>query len=230
MPVGSVVLAMLLAGCSTDAASSGAAGSPSAGGSPGSAGSPANPAGGTNAAAGSGASAGLGSPTAGSGGSAPLGGSAGSSSGGSGAGGGPVGGAGASGAPSTSGITVKLDGAHQTIQGFGLNDALLSSTWSTQTLDNLFTTTGNDGIGLQILRVGMNTSGGLNGTTASNLSGAKTRGAKIIGSCWSPPANCKSNGDTKNGGTHADELLRILVRHDRELCQEQRPLRHVHRQ
>ncbi len=102
----------------------------------------------------------------------------------------------------SSGITVKLDATHQTIQGFGINDALAQSgaAYSTTILDNLFTTTGNDAIGLSILRIGMNPSGGLNGSSQSDIDGAKTRGAKVIGSCWSPPGNCKSNNSTQNGG------------------------------
>ncbi|MEI9938653.1 MAG: glycoside hydrolase family 30 beta sandwich domain-containing protein [Pseudomonadota bacterium] len=199
-----MVLASALASCSSDTpAPGGAAGStPSGAGSVGAAGSAGNPAGGGAPGAagnvGSAGSAGLVSPTAGAGGSPSAGGAP--STGGSNPGGGTTGNAGAGGAPPSTGVTVKLDGVHQTIQGFGLNDALLSSTWSTQVLDNLFTTTGADGIGLQVLRIGMNTTGGLNGTTQSNLAGAKSRGAKIIGSCWSPPANCKSNNSTQDGG------------------------------
>src|SRR5512147_2900570 len=58
------------------------------------------------------------------------------------------------------------------------------------------------GIGLSILRVGMNDSGGV---MSSNITGditkAKSAGAtKIIGSCWSPPANCKTNNSINDGG------------------------------
>jgi glucuronoarabinoxylan endo-1,4-beta-xylanase len=205
-----MVLAMAFAACSSDKTTPGGAagaGSPGAAGSVGASGTPGTPTAGSNSGtAGNGTTAGAGSITAGSGG-APTTGSAGSptggsstAGGGSSTGGSSSGGSGTGGAPSTSGVTVKLDGAHQTIQGFGLNDALLSATWSTQTLDNLFTTTGANGIGLQVLRIGMNSSGGLAGSTASNISGAKSRGAKIIGSTWSPPANCKSNNSTIDGG------------------------------
>ncbi|HEX2660522.1 MAG TPA: glycoside hydrolase family 30 beta sandwich domain-containing protein [Polyangia bacterium] len=91
-------------------------------------------------------------------------------------------------------MTVKLDATHQTIQGFGFNTALSSNTVPIATA---FGTTGADGIGLSILRVGMNTDGSL---TGSGISEAKAAGAKIIGSCWSAPMNCKSNGSTKDGG------------------------------
>jgi len=50
---------------------------------------------------------------------------------------------------------------------------------------------------LTILRIGMQSNGSL---TGQGIAEAKQRGAKVIGSCWSPPANCKSNGSTQNGG------------------------------
>lgn len=121
--------------------------------------------------------------------------------GGAGGTGGGAGTAGSGGDGGTgSGVTVKLDATHQTIQGFGLNDALVSSNWGATVLDNLFTTTGPNSIGLSILRIGMSSSGTLAGTNQGNLDGAKSRGAKIIGSTWSPTGNCKSNGSTQDGG------------------------------
>ena len=216
LPVGPAVLAVAFAGCSSDKPGpGGTAGSgQSASGAPGTAGNPGTPVAGATAVAGSGATAGAGSPTAGSGGAPGGAGSsaagartAGASTGGASTGGttGSAGAAGAAGGTSSTGITVKLDATHQTIQGFGLNDALISATWSTQTLDNLFTTKGDTGIGLQVLRIGMNSTGGIAGSTASNISGAKSRGAKIIGSCWSPPADFKKgqpDPTSMNGGGH----------------------------
>jgi len=162
-------------------------GTPNPSGGMGTAGSPANTSGtggstgGTSGVGGS-ATGGTNGPSAG----APAGGA---STAGTGSGGTP------------SGIAVKLDAVHQTIQGFGINDALQEgSGYSTAELDKLFTTTGADGLGLSILRVGMNPTGGLNGSTTGDIDGAKSRGAKIIGSCWSPPASCKSNNNTKDGG------------------------------
>ena len=128
-------------------------------------------------------------------------GTAGSATGGSATGGSATGGSSTGGTPS--GIHVKLDAAHQTIQGFGINDALApsGSSFSGSDLDKLFTTTGADSIGLSILRIGMSPTGGLNGSTQGDIDGAKTRGAKIIGSCWSPEGSCKSTGTTQNGGS-----------------------------
>jgi glucuronoarabinoxylan endo-1,4-beta-xylanase len=155
--------------------------------------------GGTPALGGAPASGGMGP----LGGAPPMGGmpGAGGASGGTPASGGAnLGGAGAGGAPS--GVVVKLDATHQTIQGFGLNDALSpsGSSFSATVLDNLFTTKNADSIGLSILRIGMTPTGSLNGSTQSDIDGVKTRGGKIIGSCWSPPANCKSNNSTQDGG------------------------------
>ena len=138
-------------------------------------------------------------------GGAPDTGGAGGASGAGGAGGAPLGGAGGTdaggmggsgGSPPLSGINVRLDATRQTIQGFGLNSALMPS-GKTLPMDKLFTTTGADAIGLSILRVGMNTDGSLTGGFVSE---AKSRGAKIIGSTWSPPASCKSNNNTQQGG------------------------------
>jgi O-glycosyl hydrolase len=92
-------------------------------------------------------------------------------------------------------VTVQLDKPHQTIQGFGFNTALADGkSWPISTA---FSTSGADGIGLSILRIGMNTDGTASGFGQSD---AKAAGAKIIGSCWSAPQECKSNKSTDNGG------------------------------
>jgi glucuronoarabinoxylan endo-1,4-beta-xylanase len=100
-------------------------------------------------------------------------------------------------------VTVQLGQTEQTIEGFGIND-----NWATQfssaQADALFTTT--SGIGLSILRTGMNPSGAFyNGTaeTSGNIAAVKSRAgssAKIIGSVWSPPATCKTNDSINDGG------------------------------
>jgi len=130
----------------------------------------------------------------GHGGASSTGGTAGS---GSGTGGSSPG----TGGSSTGAVTVQLSQTEQTIEGFGLNDALApsSAAYSSSVLDNLFTTNKGDALGLSILRTGMSSAGALSGNSG-DLSGAKSRGAKIIGSCWSPPSNCKTNGSTQDGG------------------------------
>jgi len=147
----------------------------------------------------------------GSGGSSNGNGSGGSSSGSgarSGLGGassGDSGGAGISGSDGStpSGVTVKLDAMHQTIQGFGLTTAWMPSSRSLP-VDKLFGIAGTDAIGLSILRVGMNTDGSLTGPFIPE---AKAKGAKIIGSTFSPPASCKSNSSTEMGGDLLDKCF-----------------------
>jgi glucuronoarabinoxylan endo-1,4-beta-xylanase len=98
---------------------------------------------------------------------------------------------------------VHLDQAHQTIEGFGINDTWSSAAFTSAEADSLFTTTGT-GIGLSMLRVGMSDSGSFyNSFESTNISALTSRAAsdaKVIGSCWTPPASCKTNGNVNNGG------------------------------
>lgn len=105
-----------------------------------------------------------------------------------------AGGSGGGGGSGPGDVTVHLDKVRQTIQGFGLNTALVSNSVPISTI---YGTTGADGIGLSILRVGMNSSGQL---TGSGISEAKAKNAKIIGSVWSAPADWKSNKSETRGG------------------------------
>ncbi|MBN2192537.1 MAG: hypothetical protein JW751_06945 [Polyangiaceae bacterium] len=102
----------------------------------------------------------------------------------------------ATGGVSPTDVTVQLTNTRQTIQGFGINSALMPG-GKAFPVNEMFSTTGANGIGFSILRVGMNTDGSL---TGQGISEARAAGAKIIGSCWSAPAECKSNGSTQNGG------------------------------
>ncbi len=124
-------------------------------------------------------------PGPGAGGSTP--GAGGDISAGGGGGGGPVG-------PDGPEVTVRLSRENQMIQGFGINTALSSNNIP---INTMFDTEGPDGIGMSILRIGMNSSGQLTGT---GISEAKAKGAKVIGSTWSPPGRCKSNGKETDGG------------------------------
>jgi glucuronoarabinoxylan endo-1,4-beta-xylanase len=110
-----------------------------------------------------------------------------------------AGGATTSAGGSTGAVTVQLTQTEQTIVGFGIND-----NWAAgSTPASLFTTTGT-GLGLTILRTGMSdqgmfyNSGETNGDVATLKAGAGTD-AKLIGSVWSPPANCKT-ANTINPG------------------------------
>jgi glucuronoarabinoxylan endo-1,4-beta-xylanase len=111
-------------------------------------------------------------------------------------------GAGGTAGASTGAVTVQLTDAHQKIEGFGINDNW-GSQFSSSVADSLFTTTGS-GIGLTILRTGMNDAGAFyNSFESTQISNVKSRAgadAKIIGSVWSPPANCKSNNNVNDGG------------------------------
>jgi glucuronoarabinoxylan endo-1,4-beta-xylanase len=138
-----------------------------------------------------------GTPIAGTGGDVGPGGMA---TGGGGPGGSSTGGTGGSSTPGA--VTVQLGMTKQTIDGFGINDNW-GQQFSATVADSLFTTTGT-GIGLTILRTGMNESGNFtNSFEANNISAVKSRAgtnAKIIGSVWSPPANCKTNNSINDGG------------------------------
>ncbi|MET0793123.1 MAG: hypothetical protein ABW061_16505, partial [Polyangiaceae bacterium] len=175
-------------------ATTGGAGS----GGPGTAGAPAN--GGASPAGGNSSG---GSPATGGGNPAGGVGTGGVGTGGTGADAGNAGtgtaGTGTAGAPTE--VTVQLTQAHQTIDGFGINDTFATDAWTASIADHLFKTDGN-GIGLSLLRVGMNSSGSLvnNSVQSADMKLAKDRGAKVIGSTWSPPASCKTNNSEKDGG------------------------------
>ena len=113
------------------------------------------------------------------------GGTGGSSTGGSTAGtGGGTGGSG-------SGVTVNLAATRQTIEGFGFNTALSSTTpdWAT------FYGTGTNQLGYSIVRIAMQSNGTLSGVLPPS-----SYNAKVIGSPWTAPANCKDNMNTQKGG------------------------------
>jgi glucuronoarabinoxylan endo-1,4-beta-xylanase len=129
----------------------------------------------------------------GGGGTTSAGGSGGAPAGGSG----PGGSAGAGGDTGSGPVTVNLGDTHQTIEGFGIND-----TWAGEAVPTtVYSTTGSDGIGLSLLRVGMSDSGAdYSSNIAGDITAAKAAGAKVIGSCWSPPASCKTNNNVNDGG------------------------------
>ncbi len=139
-----------------------------------------------------------GMPVAGMGGAGMAGGEsgggAGMAGGGSGGDAGMAGGAGTD--PGTGPVTVQLAEAHQLIEGFGINDTYASTALPASLFD------ATKDIGLTILRVGMNSSGALQASvmTADMAMVKGISGTKVIGSCWSAPANCKSNNSENNGG------------------------------
>src|SRR6478752_107805 len=182
-------IALLLASSCSTSGSDNPAGS---GGTPPTAGAGAG--GKATGLAGSGGSA-VGTAGAPAAGSAPVAGSAGLGMGGGGGSAGSVAaagsGAGSSGASTTGPVTVQLGSERQPIDGFGLNTALSNPTipW-----DTFYSTTGA-GLGLSIVRVAMTASGSLSGVVPP-----ASYKAKVVGSPWTAPANCKDNNNTQKGG------------------------------
>jgi O-glycosyl hydrolase len=130
---------------------------------------------------------------------AGVGGTAGDGSAGSMAGTSGSGGDGAGGAAGAGGVTVQLGQTQQVIDGFGINNTYAPG-MDDATADALFDPV--DGLGLTILRIGMSPNG-THANTASpqDIVKAKARGVThIVGSTWSPPASCKTNNSTQNGG------------------------------
>ena len=176
-------------GSSTGGSSTGgtSTGGTSTGGSAGS-----GPAGGSS-------NGGTGGEVGGSGGN-PIGGTGGDGGlGGTSTGGTDMGGAGGSAGGTSGPVTVQLGVTKQKIDGFGINN-----TWAQAMTDGdadaMFSTT--NGIGLSILRVGLGPDGNpMSANIPADIT--KARGAQrdyIIGSCWSPPANCKTNNNVNDGG------------------------------
>jgi glucuronoarabinoxylan endo-1,4-beta-xylanase len=123
-----------------------------------------------------------------------------------------VGGAGPGPAPSgdpNGAVTVQLTETKQTIAGFGINNTWAAAMDDAEA-DALFDV--DKGLGLTILRVGMNSSGGfMSDNISGDITKAKARGTiKIIGSCWSPPGGDKSgqtpldSSSPENNGGHVD--------------------------
>jgi O-glycosyl hydrolase len=93
---------------------------------------------------------------------------------------------------------VHLDQTDQLIEGFGINDMYLGTALPTSLFD------ATNGIGLTILRLGMDTAGMGNLQSATSMqadiAAVKAVGGKVIGSVWTPPANCKTNNSANDGG------------------------------
>ena len=190
-----VILASLLFTWGCAASNGPGQGSGGSTGSPGSGGSGGTGGGGKGGTAGSNS----GGTNGGNGGSTGGGGTAGAGTGGSGTGGSGTGGAAAGGSTGGGGApVVHLDQKDQTIQGFGINDMYQGTALPASLFD------ANAGIGLSILRVGMDTNGAgnLQSPTSMNadIATVNAAGGKVIGSVWTPPATCKSNQNANNGG------------------------------
>ena len=94
------------------------------------------------------------------------------------------------------GLNVNFSDVHQRIDGFGASDAW-NGTLSDAQADLFFSAT--NGIGLSILRVGLD-SGGNSMAAYSNATKAAARGAIVWAAPWTAPGNWKDNGSETNGG------------------------------
>jgi glucuronoarabinoxylan endo-1,4-beta-xylanase len=129
----------------------------------------------------------------------------GGSSGTGGVAGGP-GGAGSGGtspppvAGTTGAVTVRLDQAKQTMDGFGLTIAFERDALTDAEADSLFNT--SNGIGLSIVRIFMASNGEPeSGATPASAKKAIARGAdRIVATAPSAFASCKTNKDEDDGG------------------------------
>jgi glucuronoarabinoxylan endo-1,4-beta-xylanase len=103
--------------------------------------------------------------------------------------------------------TVNFSSTAQTIRGFGGAEAWMPA-FSSATESALFGT-GNNQLGLTILRVRIDpssTTGGSNwATELSNAQGAHALGATIIATPWTPPAAWKSSNSTIEGTLNTSE-------------------------
>jgi glucuronoarabinoxylan endo-1,4-beta-xylanase len=99
-------------------------------------------------------------------------------------------------AAQSGGVTVDFNDVRQRIDGFGASDAWNPALTDAQA-DLFFSPT--SGIGLSILRVGIDENGN-DMAPYSNATKAAARGAIVWGAPWSAPAAWKDNGSITNGG------------------------------
>ncbi len=102
--------------------------------------------------------------------------------------------------------TVDFGATNQTIRGFGGSSAWISN-FSSGQADALFGS-GSGQLGLSILRVRIDpstdTGGAANwGTELHNAQLASTRGASVIATPWTPPADMKTNNNTVGGALNS---------------------------
>lgn len=104
-----------------------------------------------------------------------------------------------------SAITISTSETFQTIQGFGCATVFRPSNapLTNDELDRLFGT-GIGQLGLNILRIRLATDDYWRSLELSNAKGAIQRGAKVLATPWSPPANFKTNNNLIGGSLIAD--------------------------
>jgi glucuronoarabinoxylan endo-1,4-beta-xylanase len=103
------------------------------------------------------------------------------------------------GTPGASDVIVAPDMQHQPIDGFGAADVWGSALTDAQ-VKLFFDPVA--GIGLSLLRIGIETTGAPMGSGAvKDAQNASAYGVKVWAAPWSPPAMDKNNGDVNDGGT-----------------------------
>jgi len=97
-------------------------------------------------------------------------------------------------------VTIDTGTQHQTMDGFGASDAFLGKALSAAQVSAFFDPT--DGIGLSLLRIGIDASGTPLGAGAyADAMAAHAFGVRVWAAPWSPPGADKSNGSEIDGGT-----------------------------
>ena len=100
-------------------------------------------------------------------------------------------------------VSVNLNTTRQTIRGFGgMNHPRWIGTLTNSQVDTAFGT-GSGQIGLTILRCDIPPSSGDWSDEVGAAARAKSHGAIVFGSPWSPPASMKSNGSTTGGSLNS---------------------------
>ncbi|MBN2037026.1 MAG: glucuronoxylanase [Chitinispirillaceae bacterium] len=111
--------------------------------------------------------------------------------------------------------TIDFANIKQDIDGFGA-----SSAWHGQLTDaqlNAAFGTGNNQLGLTILRIRIDPSSGAWADEKANAQKAKTRGAQILASPWTPPASMKTNNNTVGGELKTDSYA-AYASHLKSFC------------
>jgi glucuronoarabinoxylan endo-1,4-beta-xylanase len=103
-------------------------------------------------------------------------------------------------------ITILAAQNNQTIQGFGCATVFTppsTSLYTAEEFDRLFGSA-NGQVGLSILRIRVASDNGWRAVELNHAKWATDRGAKILASPWSPPANMKTNNNLIGGSLKTD--------------------------
>ncbi|MCW0483283.1 glycoside hydrolase [Gaoshiqia sediminis] len=97
-------------------------------------------------------------------------------------------------------VTFDPNTTYQTISGFGGANMIWGTDYLTESELDLAFGTGDTGMGLSIYRVRLSSSKNDWEGLVNSVKGANQRGATVLASPWSPPAEWKSNNSTSGGG------------------------------